>query len=192
MRQALLTLALAAAAPMAGAQAQGPPRLAQGQRVRVTAPEAGLTRQTGILVALSPDTLVVAGLGARSLIGDTAGTKIPLRMVSALELSAGRNKHPVVGGVIGALAGGTAGVIGGLTSGSDRGLICNVLFPCLSSGQKAAVMGLTWAFYGGVLGALIGELALGERWEKVPLDLVRTAVRPLPGGRTGLGVSLPL
>jgi len=191
MRRALLMLAMGVLTPVAVAAAQGLPRLAAGQRVRVTAPEAGLKRQTGTLVALSPDTLVVAGMGSRVLIGDTVGTKIPLRLVSVLELSAGRRKHPVVGGVIGVLAGGTAGVVAGLASGSDRGAICNILFPCLSAGAKAATLGLTWGFYGGVLGALIGELALGERWDRVPLDLIRTAVRPLPGGRTGLGISLP-
>jgi hypothetical protein len=192
MRHALMMLLMATLVPIAGASAQGLPRLAPGQRVRVTAPEAGLKRQTGVLVALSPDTLTVTGLGSSVLVRDTAGAKIPLRMVSVLELSAGTRKHPVVGGVIGALAGGAAGVIGGLASGSDRGLACNFLFPCLSSGAKAAAMGLQWGFYGGILGALIGEFALGEHWEKVPLDLVRTAVRPLPGGRTGLGISLPL
>ena len=75
------------------------PWLEPGQRVRVTAPAAGLTRAVASLAALSAESLVVVRTGPVSGMPDSAS--IPRRLVTAFDASAGRRGHTVLGIVIG-------------------------------------------------------------------------------------------
>jgi hypothetical protein len=184
---ALMTLAA-----LGRASGQDLPRLVLGQRVRVTAPAAGLRKQTGVLLALTPDTLVVGALGDQVVVGvapfDTMGTKVPLAMVHVLEVSAGRAGHPWIGAAVGGVAGAAVGAIAGWAAGDDPPndqLLCDLFLPCppsRSAGEKAALGAAIGLGAGALLGRFVGQLLRTEAWAKVPLERIRLVVRPAPGG----------
>jgi hypothetical protein len=193
----LAALGVAFAAP--GAVTQDLPPLAAGQRVRVTASAADMSRQTATLVALSAESLVVArwwpGPGGAAGRGDSGAVRIALGAVRALDVSAGRRRHTVLGIVIGGLVGGTARAIYGFSQGDTSDVanfVCDHVFPCVArtAGQKALFWGLNGMFGGALVGGVVGTFVKTERWIAVPLQRVRVSGVVLPGGRVGVGAAV--
>jgi hypothetical protein len=151
---------------------QGP--LPTGERIRVTAPGTGLSRQPVTFNRVEDGILLVT---ADTTLG------IALDAVERIEVYAGRQSHPWRGAGIGFLGGAALGF--GLWYAADVGC-----YPEAATIGCATVFG---AFGGGVLGALIG-LAVGgllvetDRWEEVPFAGARLGV--VPSGSRGLVVRL--
>jgi hypothetical protein len=179
---ALLSGALAAVQPLS---AQQPPSLAPGQRVRITAPSAGLNRTAGTVwavrgrqIILEPDSPRPAW-GRSGFQADSLDVAVSLDSVRALEVSVGRHGHAGVGAVIGAAIVGTGF---GISAGSCTGFLCP------SPGAVAAVGG----FLGGLIGGLVGSGIVTDDWSNVPLGGARIGLIAPRGRRLGLGASLVL
>lgn len=138
-------------------------RLEPGQRIRVTAPEIPLARETGLLVSLDAATLAFDGATQR--------WSVPRHLVTRLEASQGRKGHLLTGLLVGAGVGIVAGFIA-IEGGSSS--------MCSGSGDYARncwfVMGGATAL-GALLGGGTGALIRTERWVVVPLD---APVAPMP------------
>ncbi|HEX8694785.1 MAG TPA: hypothetical protein VF746_20330 [Longimicrobium sp.] len=174
-RRVLLRLPFAVAVLAAPAlHAQDAPRLAEGTRVRVTAPALAIDRQAGRVASLSVDTLFLARGPERTL------TAVPRGAITRLEVSRGRGergKSALRMAGIGFLAGAAAGALFGLSCTDPE---CNEGLPAIG----AAVGAGFGAIAGGVIGAARGR----EAWEPVPLGAAAAAP---PGGR-GRGLALGL
>ena len=193
---ALAALGLSVAQRVA---AQDLPWLTPGQRVRVTAPDAGMARTVARLVAFTPESLVVArvpsGHPRADSLADARRTAIPLGSVTALDAGAGRRGHTVLGIVIGGAVAGAAGAAYGYSQGNNdpaANFLCDYIFPCgpRTAAGKAAWYGALGALYGGVLGGIVGSLVRTERWVPVPLDRVRVSLVAADRGRLGVAATL--
>ncbi len=156
--------------PLASLEAQ----LQPGQRVRITAPHLGISKHSGILVAVDGDTLTVDTL------------RVALMNVTRLEVHRGRKSHARMGAVVGAIALGGFGAAFQPLSGSHEGDCSRSDTICLGRGASAAI----GAAVGGLFGAVVGALIKTERWEEVPLDRLRVSFGPQRDGRFGLGLSV--
>lgn len=173
-------LTILAALPLS---AQQPPSLAPGQRVRVTAPSAGLDQMVGTVVAvrereivLRPDSLAP---------GADTTTSVSLYRIRTLEVSRGMHRHllPAVGAGagIGALLFG----VWGYSLAQD----CNRKFECdLNTTQAGAIGAALGVLFGGVIGG--GVAPRRESWATMPLRGQRVGLIVTPSGRVGLAVSL--
>jgi hypothetical protein len=167
------TLALlACVAPISGQSPHSVP--AEGQRIRVTAPDAGLRNRSGTFRGVHDGWLLVTA---------DSSLRIPLAAIERIDLYAGRQSHPWRGAGIGFLGGAALGF--GLWYAADVGC-----YPEADTIGCATVFG---AFGGGVLGALVGAVIGGfllktDRWEDAPLDGVRVGVAP--SGNRGVVVRL--
>ncbi len=161
----LLTVLLLA--PLSDAITQEQP-LQPGQRVRVTVPDLGITKQAATFDALESGTLVVTA--------DTT-MRYPLASVTRLETYAGRHSHPWRGAGIGSLAGWAIGF--GLWHAADVGC-----YEGVSQSACAAVLGGgVGAASGALLGALVGGfLWKTDKWEEVQLDRLRVSFVPRRDG----------
>jgi hypothetical protein len=170
MRQIALFLSLFLLAPLADLVAQESPHLSSGARVRVSVRQQG--RQTGTLVAMKTDTLVLRAEGR-----NTPRT-IPLSSVSRLDVSRGR-----------------ASFGKGALKGAGIGLLVGVAYPTIEfikGGRKDDFFPLALMFgsLGGTfLGALIGGSRPGEQWEQVSLERIRVGVAPQRNGGVRLAAS---
>jgi hypothetical protein len=180
----ILGLAVFAAFPPLSAQQ--PPSLAPGQRVRVTAPAAGLVREVGTLDAVSADSVVLLQERHRydkrwSIV--TVRTAVPRTALQALEISVGRRTYVKWAGLGIGLAVGAAvgGMLGNLVHDSNSGF-----GPQIGSGVVFVMSFVTFGGIGAAVGASIGR----DIWAAVPLDGLRVGMTPLPAGRLGLGASL--
>ncbi len=142
-----------------------------GQRVRVSAPELSLDDAIGRFQGVRRDTLRVL---ADSLL------RIPVGLVVRIEASRGRSNIPVlVGGIAGAAVGAAVGIA----------LIpdCDVFDPgCEEQTLGPPVLG---AVLGALIGTGLGVALRSERWENVPLDVLR--VNAVPGRLYAIGASIP-
>jgi hypothetical protein len=145
-----------------------------GSRVRVT-PSADSTETTltGRLEDVVGDTLVVRAND------EPAPRTITINRVRLLEVSRGVRGHAGRGALIGFAAGAAAGVAAGVVS-CEHG--------CSDDGNDQTVLvagayGLLAGFAGLGIGAVIGNHARGERWQRVPLSEVGVGVQPSGGGR---------
>lgn len=164
--------------------AQPPPSLAPGQRVRVTAPSAGLDRTVGTVwavrgreIVLEPDSPRPAWSrsGYRA---DSLDVAVWLDSVRSLEVSVGRHGHFWAGAGIGAAIAGTGF---GFLAGSG-GIGTPDVNPAVVAG----------AVLGGVVGGIFGASVVTDDWANVPLSGARIGVIVAPGRRLGLGASLAL
>lgn len=157
--------------------------LTAGQRVRVTAPSAGIIHQTATLVGMSGDSIVLGALGAKRgdapALSDRSRRAVPLGSVTSLEISRGTGSNRGGGAIVGALVGAVGGGVLGGSGGCDLEIGLRMQhFSCTVLG---AVGG---AVVGAGVGALVGGALHSERWEQVPLDqLRRVRVSSVPGGR---------
>jgi hypothetical protein len=178
---ALLASDAAAQAPAAGGVA-----VASGTRVRVSPPGAG--RQSGTLIALTGDTLVL-----RRANGDTATWA--RAGVTRLDLSRGRRGHPWRGAAIGFAVAAAVGAVAGAAaheppdpespSCRDRGL-CGA-----SRGAEATEAALLLGTLGAVPGAVIGAMIRTERWQRTPLGAWHVGLT-VPAARRGAGAGVAL
>lgn len=167
-------MALPAAVP---AQA---PWLRPGLRVRVTSPDVTPPVVTGVIGAVSTDSLVLLRrIGAR----DTLRMSVPMAAITKLEVSQGRHSRWQTGLVIGAAAGALTGAVIGAASGED------LLF---TSTANAFIGAVVFTPIGGTIGLVAGALTKHEDWEAVPLGRPMVALRPGPGGRLNLTVRVPI
>ena len=202
---------LAMVLPLGPLSAQQPPSLAPGQRVRVTAPAAGLVRKVGTLGVVTADSLVLLVLrpgvstGAASV--DTVRKSVPRTGVQTLEVSrGGAGRGWLHGAELGFLLGAGVGFFIPHTGGKflekptappADDFLADLVFGGGGAGgfgggilHERLIFALLGGVAGGTLGAIIGHGTDTERWERVPLDRLRVGMTPLPAGRLGLGASL--
>jgi hypothetical protein len=160
-------------------------KLAPGTLVRVTAPAAGLERDTMYVLSGDTGTLVV---GLPRYVPDdpvplldTSRTALRLADVRALEVRV-RTTNRSVGMFLGA--------VGGMLAGKNLGKDpwdndCELLCP---------LFGLIRIFGGGVVGmsvgAFVGAQFPRDDWYALPAGRVSVGVRALPAGRLGVGAAV--
>ena len=155
--------------PLAGLEAQ----LQPGQRVHITAPQLGISKHSGTLVAVDGDTLTVGTL------------QVALMDVTRLDVYMGRKGQS-----------GTGAVVGGLVVGVPFAFLLaaeckdGILSDDCNAAGGAAVGLLVGGVAGALVGAIVGALINTDRWEEVPLDQLRVSVVPQRDGRFGLGLSV--
>jgi hypothetical protein len=167
-RSTLLLLALLVATPPS-LRAQGPPELAPGARLRITAPEITFANKVATTVAVRGDSLVVQPVD-----GDTTAV-IAFAQIRKLEVSQGVQRQALRGFGIGLLAGGAFGAVLGFADGDD-----SQGFVQFSAVEKALLGGLVFGGIGGAVGLAAGSATRSERWTRVPLDRQRVGVTVTP------------
>ena len=153
--------------------AQQAPPVEVGTRVRVTAPQLGISRQVATLEAWRGDTLV--------LVADRT-INCPLVFVRRLEVSRGPERSTGTSALVGLLVG------GGLGAGLGF-VLCHAQPWGERCGEGAAVGAAAF----GILGAGVGALSAAfsqERWELIPMGQLRLAPVATSNGRFGLAWEL--
>ncbi len=183
MRHAPILVTILAFVPLTRITAQEPPPVKVGDRVRVTAPDV---RSAGIVQLLTTDSLVMRPEYVFVMRPEYVAPNrlaIPLASVTRLELSMPSGSQ--VGQ--GALYGSTIGAFGGSVVGfvaCENDSYVDVSSACALAG--AVIFGAG----GALVGAMVGAMITGARWEEVPLDQLRVSVGPQRDGRFGLGLSV--
>lgn len=129
-------------------QAQVPPGIESGDRVRVTAPDLGLREVVGTVREFSGGVLVFLpeeGDGVR---------EIPLASIRRLERSAGSRGRTLRGGLVGTGVGLGAGILSGAAQGG---------------GESYLWGGFLGGLFGGLAGLVVGALMPAEEWVPVAL-----------------------
>jgi hypothetical protein len=171
----LATLGLSLPIPLT---AQEPPSLVPWQRVRVTAPAAGLVRNVFAILSVTTDSVIlVRQLSPARL--DTV--RLPRTALQTLEVSLHRGSYALAGLGVGLAVGGvvaarwatkTANPSTGPTFGPELDNVPGIL----------VIVGVA-----GLAGAIGGGLIHTEKWSAVPLDRLRLGPPPLTAGRLGFG-----
>jgi hypothetical protein len=130
-------------------------------------------RRTGQITAWTADSVVLDAPGARGALA------VPITSVSRMDVSRPRTVLEGAGriGAVGVVIGGVTGAVLGIREGDDW---------FFSAKAKAVGYGIILGGAGGLAGMLVGALAPGERWQRVPLP---GQVSVSPGGRDGVAVS---
>jgi hypothetical protein len=164
---------IAVSAVLRTSTAQETSLLKPGDRVRVTAPECQVTRQTATIISFE-DKVVAAVVGERDV-------RCPYDAVEEIEISLGRRrwwKCSLIGLGVGVGVGmGSAMIISGSNQGDD--------------------MGLSILAIGSTLAGLLGGTAVGvirgtEGWKTVPLPPVQPYLVLSPHSGLGFGLSVPV
>lgn len=158
-------LVVATSSPLAAQEAPVDP----GARVRVTAPDLGIDKYTGVLEGVVGDTLAVDTL------------RLALASVTRLEVHRGRKSNVGKGALIG-LAGGAAAGVGFSVWFTNAGEF--------DFDKVALVFVPIFSAAGTGIGALLGAASKVDRWEEVPLDRIRVSVTPLGNGGLTILVSV--
>jgi hypothetical protein len=177
---ALITLAALAAVRPVAAQQRRP--VWPLERVRVTAPSAGLHGAIATVVSRSAhDITLRLGDPRRSprRADDPADVTVPLDSVRSMEVSLGVGKSQAG---IGATIGIVFGLVVGYAIGKSQ--------PPEWFFDPTSVYAVEGALIGGGAGALIGSRIRPEHWRPMALRYHHIAVAPLPGGRVGVGAAL--
>jgi hypothetical protein len=151
--------------------AQQAPSLTPGQRVRVTAPSAGLTGAIATVEALSAHDITLR-CGRLGHGGTDTLQIVPLDSLSLLEVN---RRHGHAG--IGALIGFGVGAIGGVieiareNARSCEGMWCGPRF--------SPIMGALFGLPGAGIGALVGAFVRTDEWRPVDLHRLRIGLLPL-------------
>ena len=182
-RLSIIPLAVLAVAPLTRVTAQEPPPVKVGERVRITAPDLGLNKHTGVLSAMNADTLAVDGL------------RVVLAAVTKLEVSQARRPR-----VVPIALGGAIGFGVGLAVGHARfepiefhaaGFYGVALIPSTVAGAAIGTGG-SRAIHFGALGMLagagVGAVIAAATYELVQ-DISR-GISALEGTATGAGIGL--
>ena len=156
-------------------QGQAALQIKPGDRVRVTAPECHLDRETGSITALTQE----------SFVADIEGEKVPCPTTALirLELSAGERDvlTPTLFGLgLGLLVG-----VAGASSISEE--------PWHEDNRGTLMLwGMATATVGVVIGHVLGRKYGAERWEEVPLPLTLSSAFQIGKSRFGIGLSIPV
>lgn len=137
--------------------------LAPQTRVRVDVPTLGIRRGIMLVAAQHGDTLLLVPRGG--LAAETISVHLPV--LTRLDVSRGRWPSINQGSKVGAAAG--AVVIGAIAYGaSDDPARCTLFFCNFDSrGRRVSEGAVIGAAVGGVLGALVGIVFPGERWQRI-------------------------
>jgi hypothetical protein len=169
-----LVLTLTGCAGQLGTSGSAP--VEPGQRLRLKVSSATPPRQTGTLVALTGDSVVIRTAVTGQAGTDTVRLAFPLTAVTTVERSLGVHGNALQGAVY----------------GGQIGLITVLLG--FAGGQWAP--GDTQSnvvFVGSMVGgAAIGAAVRSEHWRRVPMSSLRVGVVPLPAGRFGVGATFSL
>jgi hypothetical protein len=144
-------------------------------------------RFSGRLVSVDAETIAVARDGEPERL-------LSREAIERLEVHTGRSSlgHRILAGAgQGATIGGLSGVIVGLASGNDHCGSQEFCIPAFefSAGQKAAVAGIVFGTLGAALGAIVGTVSRGERWERVRPRASQVSVELEPV-RRGAGLAV--
>lgn len=151
-------------------------------RVRVRM--ASRERVTGTVVALRADTMVLR----TSSTGSTRG--LARSEIAGIERSTGARRHRLRGGALGFLGGAGVGAVIGYATASQPACTGSLCFNGLDEGVRAIAGGLVGGVVGTTLGVVIGGRPR-EQWRQVDGDgAVRVSVRPAPGERVAVSISL--
>lgn len=171
---AALTVSLLALASIIGshpAKLAGQQLPAPGSRVRVTAPDCGLSGQPTTYETVRADTLVLES------------TECPLASVTELDTYVLRRRA------------GRGALIGGLVGGASLALVYGAVFD--ACGYSCETDSLTYgaafavgALSGALLGAVVGFLIRSDRWEEVPLERLRVSFGSQQFATLSAGVSV--
>jgi len=198
MNTSLTTWALAASLAGANAlQAQLPPDVAPGARVRVHLTGMPVDNVVGTVTARDSASLTVRALdqAATNRTGSLTYKEVPIGQanIAALDISRGRHSNAGKGAVIGGSILGGLGLVLGVAAMAEG---CNPNEFCIeyTAGDVAAITVITGALGAGT-GALIGALSHSDRWERVlPAGTARLSpiLRPSPDmpERTEIGIAL--
>ena len=194
----IVLIGILATIPMtAAAQVQTTP-LGPGARVRIWAPEHGFVKRKAFVSAIRGDTLIltrdtVVVRRGRS-VRDSSTTSLPLSDIHRLEVMTGQRPNVVGGLKWGVLIGGGLGTTLGVLSTAtcdDTGFFSDC-------GPEWIVYGaLAGAFYGLLIGTVVGLLDKTEDWQQVWVTpradppVVTPTLRVVPAG-IAIGVSLRL
>src|SRR5262245_3254844 len=116
-------------------------------------------------------------------------TWLAVHDIARLERHAGRKSAFWRGAAWGAVAGGTVGIVVGIAV--IEPIRCGYVTPC-GRGRPIVAGGGGGAFYGAVLGGIVGAIARRDRWQPVVLDHVSVRLFPMPQGRVAFLVSRSL
>ena len=167
--------------------AQEEPPVTPGDRVRIKAPTISTRQFEGEVVALRSDTLIIdARIWERGRMQwrDQPQAKIPVASVDRIDISRGKKSNVGKGAITGGLIGAGIGLVIGIGAAAEDG----GFFDFGPEVVPAAVLAV--GAYGAGIGALIGLIMPGERWEEVPVDELR--VGPSPVAPDGLALSATL
>jgi hypothetical protein len=191
-RIVLLLPALLILVPI-GLHAQQEPPVAPGDRVRVTAPSVSARPVVGQLLAMHSDSLSIEAEKWRPGGHRQQVVNVPVGSLTQLEVSRGRTSKAGTGALVGF-------VVTGLAVGAFAQAFCTnfTLFEsdpddageCLPRSLLAG--GAGGLFIGVPLGLLIGSRSKGDRWEEVPLNMLRIGPSPVTTDGVALSVSLSL
>lgn len=170
LRPAIVGLSLLA--PRTDALTQQLP-LQPGQRVRVTVPSLGVSKQDARFERLNGDTLVVSS------------ASYALSDVTRFEVWRGRRSAARKGSLFGFVGGAAVGALIGFAMGESEGFCA---FAC-TAGQKAALGALIGGPTGALSGLLIGAQIKTDTWERIPAERLPLSVRPRRDG-FGIGASI--
>ncbi len=175
MRSITVLVAVLAVTPFISVTAQQRLPVKPGDLVRITAPDLGINKYTGVLGAVDRDTLTVGR------------TRVALASVARLDVRWGRKDHVVMGGLIGFVAGAAVGGVIGYAGGDDPPASC---FMFCTAGDKARVSGVLLGGAGAVVGLIAGAFIKSDRWKEVPLERLSVSIVPQRDGRFRLGMSV--
>lgn len=158
--------------PCARAEAPNPFLPLIGERVRVSGPAQEPWSVEGTLVEAGIENLTLARPAAENY----RRVSVPRAAVVRLEVSHGPRHRVFAGAAVGAAVGLAAGF-----SRRTCGLFANdPLDPGLPKDCRAT-NALLYAFGTAPVGALVGWLIKGERWEQKPIDRINLSVGPARG-----------
>lgn len=152
-----------------------------GEKVRITTRTAGLDRETRGLVVQSDAHSLTVSLGSGK-----PPVRVPLSSIKSLDVARGRRRAVKEGAISGGLVG---VVLGAAAVYVASNALCEYDTDCDASPQGYGIGIGAFAAGGAGLGALVGLAIKTDRWERVPVDRVRVALRPVPRG-AGVQVSL--
>jgi len=178
VRIAALLAILASNVAVDLAAQQTAPALKLGDRVRVLVPTTE-EPYLGTIQALGSDTLLLA------IEGDRDPLVLSLADMTSLELSRGVKSRWATGAALGA---GTLGLIGfavDCTTSDEESMVWG---GGCGDGKYTLILGAA----GAVIGGLIGSTVKVERWEEIPLDVLRIEASAVSPDGVSVSVSLRL
>jgi hypothetical protein len=154
------------------------PMVAVGSRVRVRAQTLPGKQLIGEVAAVDSEAVTLAASASREAI------RVPLSQVERIDVARGRRSRSGKGALIGALCAGipAAALLAVLTLPSHSSQ------DSVPSRDFIPIAGVVAAAPGALVGAVVGSLSHGDRWERVGTKPLRLTVAPdLHGGvRVGL------
>jgi hypothetical protein len=143
------------------------PPLQIGARVRVSSSTPGFSGPPRVanVLAQQGDTLSLRPEGTQDSV------PLPLRLITRLEVSAGRSSHGRQGMGLGLLGGALIGAVVGAATYTPCTSSCD--FAPKSRGDQAKLSGIGGALIGTLVGGVIGSIRQTENWERVALSRLR-------------------